>query len=280
MDLTSKRVIKNLLKKCKVFPSKRLGQIFLTDKVILRKFIKIANVQPKDTILEIGPGIGNLTKKLAIEANKVIAIEKDRKMIEILKETLKNFKNIGLIAGDILKVDLKIYNLKPKTYKVVANLPYYIVAPTIRKFLESQNPPKEMVLIVQKEVAQKICAKVPKMNLLAVSVQFYANPEINSFIPKKSFWPQPKVDGAILKISNIKNQKLKINKDLFFKIVRAGFSHPRKQLVNNLSKELKVEKEKIKDWLLKNKIQPTQRAETLSIQDWKNLAKSFSFINS
>jgi 16S rRNA (adenine1518-N6/adenine1519-N6)-dimethyltransferase len=131
-----------------------------------------------------------------------------------------------------------------------------------------------MVLMVQKEVAQRICAKPPKMNLLAVSVQFYANPKIISFVPKDCFWPKPKVDSAILKISNLKTQNLKLKK-LFFKIVKAGFSHPRKQLINNLSKGLKIEKEKIKKWLLENKIKPEKRAESLSIEDWLNLVKNF-----
>jgi len=138
---------------------------------------------------------------------------------------------------------------------------------------------KEMVLVVQKEVGQRICAKPPKMSILAVSVQFYAKPKIISYISKKSFWPQPKVDSAIMKISNIRNQKSKKFKNLFFKVVKVGFSHPRKQLINNLSRGLKMEREKVKNWLFKNKIKPKQRAETLIIKDWLNLTKSLKYNN-
>ena len=133
-----------------------------------------------------------------------------------------------------------------------------------------------MVLMVEKEVAQRICARPPEMSILAVSVQFYAKPEIIAFVSKKSFWPQPQVDSAIIKISNIKTEVSNLKNDLFFKVVKAGFSHPRKQLLNNLSGGLRLDREKIKDWLLENNIQPNQRAETLSVEDWIKLTKSFT----
>jgi len=206
-------------------------------------------------------------------------VEKDPKMIEILKEALKDFKNVKIIQGDILK----IFNFLPHQkfgggfdYKVIGNLPFYLSAPVIRKFLEAKNPPKEMIFIIQKEVAQRICAKPPKMSILAVSVQVYAKPKIISYVSKKSFWSKPKVDGAIIKISNLKSQISSLDKDLFFKIVRAGFSHPRKQLVNNLSKELKITKERVKNWLLENGLQPSLRAEDLSVENWIKLAKSYT----
>jgi 16S rRNA (adenine1518-N6/adenine1519-N6)-dimethyltransferase len=172
---------------------------------------------------------------------------------------------------------LKIENseLFKNSYKVIANLPFYLTAPVIRKFLEAEAQPELMVLIIQKEVAQRICAKPPDMSLLAVSVQVYAEPKIISYIPQKSFWPSPKADGAIIKITT-NNKQLIINRDLFFKIVKAGFSQPRKQLINNLSKKLKADKMKVESWLWKNNIQPTQRAETLTIGNWLNLAKSFN----
>ena len=267
MNLTSKKVIKNLLKKYGARPLKGLGQNFLIDEAVIKKIIKEARLQAKDIVLEIGPGIGTLTQEIAKKARLVTAIEKDLKMVEILKETIKNLKNVKIIQGDILKI-----NLKP--YKVVANLPFYLTAPAIRKFLETKFPPELMFLVVQKEVAQRICARPPKMNILAVSVQFYAKPEIISYISKKSFWPKPKVDGAILRITQIHTDK-KTDSHKFFRIVKAGFSQPRKQLVNNLTKKLELEKEEIKSWLLKNNIQPTQRAETLTIKDWINLTKSY-----
>ena len=281
--LAFKKQVKYLLKKYQVRPLKRLGQNFLIDRIVLRRIIKAANISPRDTILEIGPGLGVLTQELAKKAKQVVVVEKDPKMIEILKETLKDFKNVEIIQEDILKSNIQ-YLISNTPYKVVANLPYYIVSPVIRQFLEyARAQPVQMILMVQKEVAQRICENPPRMNLLAVSVQFYAKPEIVSYISKKSFWPQPKVDGAILKISNLKSQISKIDKDLFFKIVKAGFLHPRKQILNNLSEglalsllnELKLNKPQVKTWLLKNKISPLQRAETLSIEAWINLTKSF-----
>lgn len=278
MDLTSPRTIKNLLKKYKVRPSKKFGQNFLISKSVLKKIIEAAKLKRKDIILEIGPGIGTLTQELAKRVKKVIAVEKDEKMIKILKEAVRSLKNIEIIKGDILKIEnlkLEIGNFS----KVVANLPYSIVSPTIRRFLELRGiQPQPMILMVQKEVAQRICAKPPKMNLLAVSVQFYSQPKIISFVSKKSFWPKPKVDSAIIKIilsSAVSEAHARAFYELFFRIVRAGFSQPRKQLINNLSQKLKIEKEKVKDWLLKNKIQPIQRAETLRIEDWLKLVKTF-----
>ncbi len=269
------RSLRNLFKKHQIRPSKRLGQNFLIDKKAIKKIIEGAKLSPNDTVLEIGPGIGNLTTELAPKVKKVIAIEKDQKMIKILKEVLKDFPQVEIIKEDVLKFNPKIYGLKPNTYKIVANIPYYLTSPLIRKFLETENQPKEMVLMVQKEVAQRISAKPPKMSLLAISIQFYAKAEILSYLSKKSFWPSPEVDSAIIKITPkrlIQSQELK---NRFFKIVKAGFSQPRKQLINNLSKGLKIDRTMIKNWLFKNNIQPTQRAETLSTEDWLKLVKSY-----
>jgi len=269
-------------------PLKRLGQNFLIDKNVVKKVIKAAELHSKDIVLEIGPGIGALTKETAKKAGKIIAVEKDPRMIETLRENLKGFKNIEIINKDILKYNFQF----SKNYKIVANLPFYITAPVIRKFLESKYPPKEMVLIVQKEVAQRICSKpcphryakrcrrAPKMNILAVSVQFYAKPKIISYVSKKSFWPSPKVDSAIIKISVFNQRRKSAFNQRFFKIVKAGFAHPRKQLANNLINELamslpnrlKLNKQEVNDLLLKSGIKPSQRAETLTIQDWINLS--------
>jgi len=291
MDLISKKNIKALLKKQKIYPLKKLGQNFLIDKNIVKKVIKAVELQSKDIVLEIGPGLGVLTKEIAkkvkparntthnVAGGKVIAVEKDTNICQILKQTFKDFKNVEIINKDILKINFQF----SKNYKIVANLPFYITAPVIRKFLENKHPPKEMVFIVQKEVAQRICSKpcphryakrcrrAPKMNILAVSVQFYAKPKIISYISKKSFWPQPKVDSAIIKIVPQKKYK-DVDIDLFFKIVKAGFAHPRKQLANNLSKMLKLDKKELSSLLLKNNVQPIQRAETLFIKDWIKLS--------
>jgi len=246
---------------------KHFGQNFLIDKQVIKKVIRAANLLPKDVVLEIGPGTGVLTQEIAKKARKIIAVEKDPRMCKALKENLKDFKNVEIINQDILN-----YSLPTTRYKLIANLPFYITAPVIRKFLEVKYPPKEMILIIQKEVAQRICSKPPKTNLLAISVQFFAEPKIISYISKKSFRPIPKVDSALIRIVPHKKYK-DIDIDLFFKIVKAGFSHPRKQLANDLSKMLKLDKKELSSLLLKNNIQPTQRAETLNIEDWIQLIK-------
>jgi len=289
--------MRNLLKKYKIYPSKRLGQNFLIDKGAVKRVIEAANLQPDDIVLEIGPGTGVLTIELAKRVKKVIAVEKDQKMIEILKETLKEFENVEIVQEDILKFQIpngaqaKLgrvaggleSKLQIPNYKVVGNLPFYLTAPAIRKFLEAKNRPKEMVLIVQKEVGQRICAKPPDMSILAVSVQFYAKPKIVSYISKKSFWPQPKVDSAIIRITPRQPAPYRNEvsgagfRERFFGIVRAGFSQPRKQILNNFSKRLQLNKEEIKAWLLEGEIQPSQRAETLTIKDWIKLTKTFNF---
>lgn len=276
MDLTSKKNIKNLLKKHGLRPTKRLGQNFLIDKSVLKKIILTSELNSFDEVLEIGPGIGTLTQELAKKVKKVMAVEKDQKMVGILKETLKDFENIDIILGDIRKIE--DYKVKIKNYKVVGNLPFYLTAPIIRKFLEMKEAkPQSIVLVVQKEVGQRICAKPSKMNLLAISVQFYAEPQIISYISKKSFWPQPKVDAVIVKITP--RPSLIGDSKLFFKVVKAGFSQPRKQLINNLSKGLKMPREKVKTWLLENNILPIQRAETLTVENWLKLVKTLKVDN-
>jgi len=270
MDLISKNIVKEVLDKYQIRPSKRLGQNFLISQKALNDFINACDLKKNDIVLEIGPGLGTITQAIAPKVEKVIAVEKDLKMCEITREILQGFKNIEIVNEDILKYRVVIKN----PYKVVGNLPFYITAPVIRIFLESEKPPQEMIFMIQKEVGQRICAEPPNMNLLAVSVQFYAKPKIVSYLSKNSFWPQPKVDSAIVKLSNVKYPALNVDKDLFFKIVKAGFSSPRKQLRNNLSKKLGINKEKTERWLLKNNIQPSQRAETLSVLDWINLVKT------
>lgn len=258
----------------KIRPLKRLGQNFLIDKSVVRKIIKAANLKKDDVVLEIGPGLGALTKKLAKIPVKVLAVEKDKRLCEILRADLKEFKNVEIVHGDILKLaETRSLLDNRDRVSVVANLPFYITAPVIRKFLESEKPPKEMVLIIQKEVAQRICAKSPRLNLLAVSVQFYSKPEIISYVSKKSFWPQPEVDAAIIKIKPQINADIKQIYADFFKVVKAGFAHPRKQLVNNLSKELKLNKSELSSLLKGCGIKPSQRAETLTINDWLKLTK-------
>lgn len=266
---------RELLKYYGIKPSKRLGQNFLVDKRVLEKIIEVASPSSKDLILEVGPGLGMLTVELARRVKKVIAVEKDKVLSQTLKDILrfKGINNVEVMNKDILKISDKILNYD---YKIVANLPYYITSPFIRKFLEAEHKPKLMVLMVQKEVAQRICAKPPKMSLLAVAVQFYAKPEIVSYVSKKSFFPQPKVDSAILRIAPRKNadsyaEKRGISPEQFFKIVKAGFSSRRKFLINNLSRELKIKNYKLKIVFDQIGLGQKLRAENLSIEDWIKL---------
>lgn len=272
MTLTCKSEVKKILKKYNLRPSRGLGQNFLIDKIAIKRIIAAADLKLKDTVVEIGPGLGVLTMELTKKVKKVIAVEKDPNMCEILRQNLSNSKNIEIIEEDIRKIT--DYQLPVTDYKLIANLPFYLTAPVIRKFLEFENQPELMVLIIQKEVAQRIVAQPPKMNLLAVSVQFYTEPKIITYVSRKCFWPQPKVDAAIIKLKTI-CLRSKNDKDLFFKIVRSGFSQPRKMLINSLSRNLKIDKINIKGLLWKNNIQPNQRAETLSIKNWIKLSKSF-----
>lgn len=279
MNLLSLTEIKNLLEINNTRPSKSLGQNFLIDQRVLEKIISSADIKPTDVILEVGPGLGILTYALAKKAKRVVTIEKDETMVKILSETIKNLKNVDVFNEDILK----LYPTSDKyalgsEYKIVANIPYYLTSPLIRKFLECDLQPKEIILMIQKEVAQRICSKTPDMNLLAVSVQFYADAKIISTVSKNCFWPAPKVDSAIIKITP--KEKYNISPDLFFKVVKAGFSHPRKQLVNNLTSlkylnGVKLTKDKISDLLTKIGVTPNQRAETMSIENWVALSKNF-----
>jgi len=265
MDKTQ---LKKLFQKHNFKPNKIMGQNFLIDNNVLEEIIGTADLNKNDIVLEIGPGLGILTKKLAEKAKKVIAIEKDKQITGILKKELENYNNVELINKDILE-----YNFELDDYKVVANIPYYLTSYLIRLLLESENQPKEIILLVQKELAQRILPrsagmyKQVKMNLLAISVQFFGKPEIISYVPKESFWPEPKVDSAIIKITDIKKPKdVSIKK--FFELVKAGFSSPRKQLVNNLSKKFYLNKEEIKKALAECGLNIQARAENLSIKDW------------
>lgn len=250
------------IKPQEIRPKKSLGQNFLIDKNIVQKIIKTANISKNDLVFEIGPGKGALTKELAKSAKKVIAIEKDENLTSLLNQ--EKMENVEIITGDVLR-DLP--EIKGK-YKVVANIPYYLTSFLIRKLLEIENKPQEILLLVQKEVAQRICAPAGKMSLLAISVNYYAQPDIKGFVSKNCFWPKPKVDSAILKITPLKRKK----NNFFFKIVRAGFSQPRKQLVNNLSLGLKINKEKTEEILNRTGINPKSRAQELNINDWLKLS--------
>lgn len=252
-----------------------LGQYFLRDQKILKKIIQTADLSEKDTVLEIGPGHGELTFELAKKAGLVLAAEKDKRLAKQLKAKAAKFKNIKIIEGDILKLTNRLTN-QLKNYKIVANIPYYLTSRLIKNSLEAKNPPKLMVLMLQKEVAQRICARPPKMSILAVSVQVYAEPKIIQYVSKRAFWPQPKVNSAIVKIIPRSSALLSASiRFYFFKLVKAGFSSPRKQLVNNLSTKFKIPRQKVAKKLKKCGLDPRQRAQTLSVENWQALVSVF-----
>lgn len=256
---------KKLLEKYGLRPKKSLGQNFLADQNVLRKIVESADLKKNDHIIEIGPGLGVLTKELAKNSLKVDAIEKDSKLIQILESELSEFDNVKIINEDALK-----FNPPSKKYKVVANIPYYITSPLISHFLNSKNRPASMVLLIQKEVAEKITAKEGKLNVLALHVQVFGKPKIIAKVSKNAFNPPPKVESAILKIE-IFEKPLAENPDKFFKVVHAGFSHKRKTILNSLSKGLKLDVEIIADALEQSKIDPKMRAEKITISKWNTL---------
>jgi len=264
-------------KKDDLKPNKLLGQNFLVDKNILKKIIDAANLSPDDLVLEVGPGTGVLTEGLVRHAGCVIAVEKDKSLAAALKVKFSGTKNLKIIEDDILEFIKQGEVTTEQDYRVIANIPYYLTSHLIRLLLESTNPPKEMILMIQKEVAQRICAAPPKMTLLAVATQFYAQPKIIASVSKNSFWPAPKVDSAIIKITPHQNFSGQVDPKIFFQVVRAGFAHPRKQLGGNLSGGLKIKKDQVSETLAKAKIKNSQRAETLTIEDWLKISKNLDF---
>ena len=274
-----------LLKKYEIHPRKGLGQNFLTDPYHLEKIVEAAELKPHDTVLEIGPGPGSLTRLLVETAGRVVAVELDPAMVNLLRHELGHHSNLTIIEADILKVepadllpsspDIETKNSENDAYKVVANLPYYITSAAIRQLLEAETRPERLVLTVQKEVAQRIVAQPGQMSILAVSVQFYGLPQLMHHIPAGAFFPPPKVDSAVLRIDTYPQLPLWGNDpDTFFRVVKAGFSQKRKQLKNTLSAGLRQSPPEILAALRKAGIEPTRRAQTLSLAEWGQLAET------
>lgn len=255
-------------------PKKSLGQNFLINQGILDKIVQATEISPEDTVVEVGPGIGNLTQKLSEKAKRVIAVEKDRRLIDELLEKFKG-TNVKIIEGDILKFKIGNLKLDDSEYKIAANIPYYITSNFLRTVFEEWPKPEIIVLTIQKEVAQRLMAKPPHMNLLALSVQFYSNPTIIGYVSKGSFRPIPKVDSAIIKL--VPKKDMPADKDLFFKLIKAGFAGKRRQLANNLSKNLDLSKDKIVGILKGLGLDEKVRAENLSIEKWAELSVFIGF---
>ncbi len=268
-------------------PKKSLGQNFLRDENVLQKIIQAADLTSDDLVLEIGPGEGILTEELAKKSGRVVAVEIDKNLFANLKNKFRDKKNVTLINDDILKIDItELFSqhascdtrstIRVPRYKLVANIPYYITSLIIRFFLENKLPPQEIILMVQKEVAERIVAGPGRMSLLSVSVQYYAKPELLFYVDKKSFYPVPEVDSAVVRITqNVEHETQDTEKiKHFFRIVKSGFSAKRKTLVNNLSNSLHISKEEAEEKIKSAGLKPTVRAQELSVEDWKKLQKT------
>ncbi|AKG54253.1 dimethyladenosine transferase [Dehalogenimonas sp. WBC-2] len=265
-----------LLERFGVSARKGLGQNFLIDRGVLDKIMAAANIGSDDTVVEVGPGLGILTKALAERAGKVIAVEIDRDLVALLRQTLAETPAVEIVSGDIMEESPSSLAGDAPYYKVVANLPYYITSAVLRHFLEAQRQPRTLTVMVQKEVARQITAKPPEMSLLSISVQLFGKPKVVSYIPAGAFHPPPKVASAILQIEVLPERRLSSEDEKqFFKLARAGFGTRRKQLANALSGGLDLEKMIIIELLQKSGIDPARRAETLTIEDWLRLLASW-----
>ena len=288
-QLLDRDYLKTFLRNSGLRPKDYLGQNFLVDEVALKNIILAADIKSSDTILEVGPGLGVLTEELAKRAGKVIAVEKDPKLVRILQATSTKLTIVTFVEGDILKFRPEEHITGP--YKVVANIPYYLTSKLFQFFLEpvstrndsgqssrggKNNPPESLVLMVQKEVGERVVAAPGELSILGISVQVYAAAEIKAYVPKTSFWPVPEVDSVILKITpRDKYPEIK-DKKLFFRILKIAFAGKRKQIHNTLSSGLHLGKEQIRELLTKSGIDGAMRPQDLKIEQWIELYKSIN----
>lgn len=251
---------------------KSFGQNWLRDDYTLDLIVDSADLTLTDTVLEIGPGLGTLTNKLVQKAGKVVAVEADQDLIPYLLDQAAKVNNLDIVVGDILKYDLRKL---PDNYKVVANIPYYLTSNLIRTLLEANNPPTVMVLLVQKEVAERIVAVPGQMSVLSFSVQYYAEAEIVAPVAKELFDPVPKVDSAIIKITRRDQPVFEADTKKLFKLVKAGFGEKRKMLRNSLSGGLQLSTAEVESLLKNAGLKPTSRSQELSILDWQKLYEGY-----
>lgn len=267
---------KHLLDRYQIEPKKSLGQNFLFDEGLLGRIVAAAELSPEDEVLEVGPGLGALTRPLAAAARRVVAVELDGRLLPVLESELNGLSNVELVQGDVLELAPADWFAAP--YVVVANVPYYITGAILRHLLGSQPRPRRLVLTVQREVADRLTAKPPDMSLLAVSVQYYGRVRLVSAVRAGAFWPRPEVDSAVVRI-DVEERHLwgagagqnALPEAAFFRVVRAGFSEKRKQLKNNL-RQLGLDDVAIAAALERAGIDGRRRAETLSVAEWERLA--------
>lgn len=278
--------IPGLLLKAGLRPNKRLGQNFLIDSASLEKVIQAAELDKDDVVLEIGAGLGSLTRYLAVHSCRVTAVELDERLFRLLAEIMAAYPNVRLVQGDILKLDpaalaagYREENLE-RNYVVAANIPYYITSAVIRHVLEASRQPDRIVLTIQREVAERICAEPGEMSLLSLSVQVYGQPKITARIPAGAFYPVPQVDSSVVQVKLFNEPLIPRHQlKLFFQLVKAGFSQKRKTLRNALAGGLHLSPQQAGDLLRIAAIDPQRRAETLSLDEWRALvAASLSLL--
>lgn len=268
--------VRNLLREYDLNPRKSLGQNFLVDHGALEKVVDAAEIEPIDVVLEIGAGLGSLTRFLSNAARKVVAIELDSHLIPILEMVLGSEGNVELVYGDILKLDpTRLISIDQ--YLVVANIPYYITSAIFRHLLAAKRKPRRIVMTIQKEVAQRICAEPGDMSLLALSVQVFGKARIVAKISAGSFYPAPNVDSAVIRVDLYPTPLVDESKlDTFFQISRAGFGQKRKMLRKSLAAGLSLPVAAAEEMLIKNDIDPTRRAETLNLEEWGRLTEYYA----
>ena len=264
-----------LLRARGLHPRKRLGQNFLTDPVALERIVAAADLSASDVVVEVGAGVGTLTRPLAERAGRVLALELDDQLVQVLHDCLSDAHNVEIVHGDVLSFSPS--ELAGRAYKVVGNLPYYVTSAVLRHFLSGTPRPRMMVVTVQREVAERIVAKPGKMSLLAVSVQFYGSPRVVARIPAGAFYPVPKVDSAVVRIDVGEQPAVPLGEGIdeagFFRVVRAGFSQKRKKLRNSLSASLRFAPAVAEEALAEAGVDPGRRAETLSLQEWARVTQ-------
>ena len=254
-------------------PNKSLGQHWLEDHLVLEQIASYAALSDQDTVLEVGPGLGTLTRVLAQQAGKVVAVEFDRELANVLQN--QHIKKTEVISADFLHFDL---NTLPAGYKVVANVPYYITSKIIEKLLTDQNSPSLSVLLVQKEVAERLAAVGGKHSILSISAQLFCDVRLGEVVPAEMFTPPPKVDSQVVVLKpHSKPLFENFDEKLFFRTVKAGFSEKRKKLMSSLAGGLGIEKDQAKSLLEKVGIDPNQRAENISLGEWWQLAQKVGY---
>ncbi len=252
----------------KIEAKKSLGQNFLVNEGIVAKIVAAAELSAEDTVLEVGPGTGNLTRALLATGARLIAVEKDHRVIEDLNAEF-SAAQIEIIEGDVLEFKPSEHGLTEGGYKIVANLPYYITSHFIRTVFEEWPQPSSMILMVQKEVAKRIVSKPPEINLLALSVQYYAKPEIITYVSRGSFRPMPNVDSAVIRLTPRTEYYLPVEKEkLFFSILKSAFAGKRKQLINTLPQVIGKNKQGTAELLTSVGLTPETRPETVDMASW------------